>query len=102
MDRAGAVGIVLRIAFDRILALDQMGIVARRAREDAARLADARILLEIVGQVDRRGVGTGMLVAHFLAPAGINAARPARVLRNRPHIGLSPARLRGGTSRRPR
>src|SRR4051812_27349981 len=61
---AGIAAVILRVALDRIVAFNEVGIVAAGAGEKALRLADAGILVEILGKLRRLLVGTGMLVAH--------------------------------------
>src|SRR4051812_49137198 len=80
LGRIGALaerGIVLDVAFDRVVAGDQLGILAAGAGEQAFALADAGILLEIVGQLDRLRVGRRMLVGHVsLLPPRPTRGRP--------------------------
>ena len=66
VDAAGIAAVVLDVAFDRVVAFDQLRILAAGAREEAGGLADAGVALEIVLEIDRSLIGRQMLVAQVL------------------------------------
>ena len=70
-------GVILHVAFDAVLAGDQLGIPGTGTAEQTFALADAGILDEIVGKVRRLSVGGWMLVRHFPSPLPLANARPA-------------------------
>src|SRR5439155_22099904 len=65
----GIAAVIVGVALERVLALDQVGVGRIRAGEEALRAADSGVPLEIVLKLGRLLVGAGVLVAHASSPS---------------------------------
>lgn len=68
VDTATIAAVIVRVALERVLALDQLRVLAGGAGEQPVGAANPGVAIEVALKLDRLLVRAGMLVARALSP----------------------------------